>query len=388
MAGPRCSSVSPLATALGGQWLLRRDLGVAAESLTVVALGLVVMDLVGARNAGWLGTPTIESFVGLTGWTLLAVSLGLCLPRRRLFTPQVTAPLALGTGLLGVAPPGHDQAMWAVAIGCFAALTVLGRRLGAVVLPWTSGSCALLSGLAFAMLAAGDATANPSWHALWVEGHGVGMLGVAGLVLLPWPLAPRHDDLRQLVVAVSASVLTCTAVLPVLDEGPTAVTLTAAASSVLWALVAAATPPRWYAVPRVPMLGSLLVLVPVPCGLVAQGVGNLLRVGPVFSSDWDVRLQPEQQLANPLLVPLAVAVVGLAAALTVPRTGRFGWALLGLGHLTVLVTAAQYAVPLAALRGGAGTPGLPGRLPQRRPQPGRPGRGHPARGVRRAPAPR
>ena len=52
-------------TALAGQWLARRDLGVAAEALTTVALGLVVLDVFGAENAGWLGTPTDESFLAI-----------------------------------------------------------------------------------------------------------------------------------------------------------------------------------------------------------------------------------------------------------------------------------------------------------------------------------
>ena len=43
-------------TGLAGRGLARRDLGVAAEALTVVSLGLVVLDVLGARTAGWLET--------------------------------------------------------------------------------------------------------------------------------------------------------------------------------------------------------------------------------------------------------------------------------------------------------------------------------------------
>ena len=83
-------------TALSGQWLARRDLGVAAEALTTVALGLVMVDLFGAATAGWLGSPSDQWFVVMVGTSLLAVSLGLCVPARRLFAPQVAAPLGLG----------------------------------------------------------------------------------------------------------------------------------------------------------------------------------------------------------------------------------------------------------------------------------------------------
>ena len=90
------------------------------------------------------------------------------------------------------------------------------------------------------------------------------MLAVAALVLLPWAIVRSHDDLRQLVCACSVSVLTFAAVVPVFDEGLTAITLAAAGCSVVWAVVAGAAPPRWYAVPRVPLAGSLLVLGPGP----------------------------------------------------------------------------------------------------------------------------
>jgi hypothetical protein len=351
-----------VATGLAGQWLARRDLGVAAEALTVVSLGLVVLDVLGAYDAGWIDGSG-DSLGAILGFTLLTVSLALCLPARRLFAPQVAAPLGLSLGLLGAAPPDHDLVVSAYSLACFTALALLGRRLGAVVLPWTAAAGALVSAATFAGLAMTDAATNPTLHGLWAEGHGYGLVVLAGLVLLPWALAPHHDDLRQLVCAASVSILTVAVALPVLDESATAVTLAAAVSAVLWAVAAAAAPPRWYAVPRVPLAGSLMVLVPVPTVLALQGVGNLLTVGPAFSADWLVRLHPYPHLGNPLLVPLAVAVVALAAALTVPRQARFGYALLGVGYLTALVTAAQLALPLVVFVAALGPLGLVIALP-------------------------
>ena len=153
-------------------------------------------------------------------------------------------------------------------------------------------------------------------------------------------------------------VLTFTAAIPVFDEGATAITLTAAAGSVGWAVAAGAAPPRWYAVPRVPLAGSLLVLVPVPVLLAAGGVANLFNVADPFTADWLVRLDPEPHVANPLLLPLAVAVVGLAAALTVPRPPRFRYAAFGIVGLTALLTAAQYSLPLVAFVAVLGPFGL------------------------------
>ncbi len=346
-----------VATGLAGRWLARRDLGVAAEALTVVSLGLVVLDVLGARTAGWLETSD-QVFVAVVGASLFLVSVALCLPRTRLFSPQVAAPLGLGLLVLGAAPRGNAEVVAALALGSFVGLALLGRRLGAVVLPWTAGSGAVLAGVSFAGLAAVEASADPTLRGLWVEGHGVGLLVLAGIVLLPWAVAPHHDDLRQLACAASVSVLTVAVVLPSFDEGATPITLAAAGSAVLWAIAAAAAPLRWYAVPRVPLAGSLLVLCPVPALVALQGVGNLCQVGPPFAADWLVRLSPEEHVANPLLVPLAVVVVAFVAALTVPRTTRFGYALVGVGYLTAVVTAAQFALPLVVFVAALGPLGL------------------------------
>ena len=152
-----------VATALAGQWLARRDLGVAAEALTTVALGLVVLDLFGAENAGWLGTPSDESFLVIVGASLLAVSLGLCLPARRLFAPQLAAPLGLGIAVVGAAGAnGHDQVVATIAVLCFTGLAVAGRALGTVVLPWTSAAGAGLALTALTGSALTDAAEHPT----------------------------------------------------------------------------------------------------------------------------------------------------------------------------------------------------------------------------------
>src|SRR4051794_20445068 len=160
-----------VATGLAGQWLARRDLGVAAEALTVVSLGLVVLDVVGARSAHWIDASG-NDLGAVLGCTLLAVSLALCLPTRRLFAPQVAAPLGLGLAVLGASPEDHELIVSVVSLLCFLALALLGRRIGAVVLPWTAGTGALVSGATFAGLAAVDASASPTLRGLWVEGHG------------------------------------------------------------------------------------------------------------------------------------------------------------------------------------------------------------------------
>ncbi|HRI99032.1 MAG TPA: hypothetical protein PLZ93_25625, partial [Nocardioides sp.] len=203
-------------------------------------------------------------------------------------------------------------------------------------------------------LAVGDALAHPTWRGLWVEGHGLGALAVAALVLLPWAVVAGADhtgDVRQVVCAGSASMLTWVVAVPVLDEGLTAVTLAAAVAVVWWSLVTAVAPARWPVVPVVPLVASLLVLLPAPAALAVQAVSNLFSVAPPFSADASVRLDPVAPYAEEWLLPLGVAVGGLAAAAILRRGG---WprptvaraTAATVSALTVLLTAALFAVPL------------------------------------------
>ena len=119
-------------------------------------------------------------------------SIGLCLPARRLFAPQVVAPLGLGLTVIGFgATTGHAQAVATVAVLSFTALALLGRALETVVLPWTALAGAILAFGSEAMLAATAASEHPTMRELWLEGHGVGMLAVAALSLLPWLVVQR-----------------------------------------------------------------------------------------------------------------------------------------------------------------------------------------------------
>jgi hypothetical protein len=351
-------------TALAGQWLARRDLGVAAEALTAVALGLLVLDLIGAEDAGWLGQPTFEEFLALVGGTLLAVSLALGVPTRRLVLPQLAAPVGLGLLVLGVgADTVHPQVVTTVSVLLFTGLAVLAHRIRFAVLPWTATVGAAISYSALTGLALTDASDNPTLRGLWAEGHGVGLLTVAALTLLPWLVVRGHDELRQLVCAASVSMLTYSLALPVLDEGATAITLTAAAASLVWAVAAALAPPGWYVVPRVPLVGSLVVLAPVPALLAAQGLAALFSVGEPFSADATVRLSPESPIAHPLLLPLAVAVVCVVVALPLPGERWFRPVAGVAAFATALLTAALYPLPLWAFVAALGPAGIVVSLP-------------------------
>ena len=302
-----------VASALGGQWLARRDLGVAAEALTTVALGLVVLDLFGAEHAGWLGAPTDESFLVIVGASLLVVSLGAVSPGPAPLRAAGAAPLGLGAGRpRAPAPNGHAQVVATVAVLCFTALAVARPRGSA---PWCCrGRPATGAVLALSAPRPGsavtEASEHPTLHGLWLEGHGLGMLAVAGLVLLPWAVVRDHDDLRQLRLRGLGLGAHLGRGAPGLRRG--ADRDHARRGGGLGALGGrrGAAPPRWYAVPRVPLVGSLLVLVPVPAMLAAAGGRQPVHRRRAVHRRRSVRLDPAPHPAKPLLLPLAVAVVG------------------------------------------------------------------------------
>lgn len=341
------------ATGAGGQWLAHRGLRGSAEALTTVALGLLVLDLAGAQDAGWLGGLTAGGFAVLVGGAVLATSLAMLVPAHRLVVPQLTAPLGLGWLAIGVGLTSDrvQLPLALVVVGC-AALGVLSRRIRAAVLPWSSAVLGVWCQVVLVLVAVLDAAQEPSLHGLWVAGHGHWLLVSALLVLLPWAVAPTEDGLRRVVCSASAVLLTAAAAFPVVDEGPAALTLAAAAATVLWAAVSAAASPRWRVVTLVPLGGALLTLIPVPLVLAAQGISNLFLVADPFTASATVRLHPATAYADPWLLPLATAAVVLAGLLTLPRAARFAGAAVTLVGLGVVLTAAQHALPLWVFVGG------------------------------------
>lgn len=335
-----------VATAAGGQLLARRELTVAAEALTAVALGLLALDLVGAADAGWLGDLGEAGLVLTVGAALLTASLALTALTPRLAAPQLVAPLGLGLAALGTAHLSDDWPLLAsLAVLGSAGLAVVGRGLR--VLPVPALVAGLLAYAGLGVLALGEAFTEPTLRWLWLEGHGVWLVVAAGLALLPWAVVRTSNEARVCGTAFAGGVLTLAAAAPVLDDGLTRVALAACAAAVVWALVSAVTPPRWYAAPRVPLAGSLVVALAAPAVLAVQALQSLLTVAPPWTADAGVRLDPPALAAHPLLLPLGVAVALLAAALALPRTRRLVRTAGAVAAGTVLLTLALHPLPLA-----------------------------------------
>lgn len=339
------ATTGALGTVLG-----RRGLRVAAEALTSVALGLLVLDVVGADNAGWFGDLSIEALVRLVGVGLLVPGLALSVPRERLVVPQLVAPLGLGLILGSIDWTAYAvRSVDLVGPACvllFAGLVVVGRRLGAQVLAWVAGTLAALVWAGAGMWALLEAVAHPTARELWVDGHGWELVVASLLTLLVWGVGWREPVVREGAATVVASAVTFVAVLPLLDGSHTQVTLVALGVVTAWTLVAAITPPSWYVVPRVPLAAGAVVASLTAVVLGGLALTRVVSAGSPFTASASVRLEVPDLPAHPMLLLATVVVLGLAAVLATPRT-RWTVPVTGAAvGVAALLTLGLYPVPL------------------------------------------
>ncbi|WP_372729566.1 SCO7613 C-terminal domain-containing membrane protein [Nocardioides sp.] len=360
--GGRTAVLVGLTLAAGGlgSWLSGRGLRVAGEAMTTVALGLVVLDVVGAEQAGWFGDLDAAATACLVGGALLAASLGLISLRATLQVPQVVAALGLWVLAAGVAGlTVHDQRAATAAVLAFAGLVALGRfaslRTLAVVAAVGGGTW----WAALAAQAVEDAATHATLRALWLEGHGWGLLTASILLLLP-AIASAHLHVVRASLAASALGLTVTLGIFATDDGPTRLTLAALALLVVWAAAAHLARGHWAVVPRVPLAVVTVPVLATGLTLATEGVDRVLVLGEPFTRSAGVRLPTADSVAHPgLLVPAVLGVL-LTLALLPPRPLRLPWPLfaVSLGLVAGAGTLTLLAVPLWTITASLGLIGL------------------------------
>jgi hypothetical protein len=356
------------ATAAGaGLWLGRRGLRVAAESFTVVALGLVLLDVAGAARSGWLGDHPGGLPPGAYGAALAAAALLLLvLPARLLARRPVVPALAAPAGLLVLvadraAESGHARLVLVGGVLALALLAGTGRRLGTRVLAWGAAGAAAASWLALLGLGLLDAIAEPSLSGLWRDGDAAALLTATVLLALPVLAGRGRRAVLDPCLAVAASLLTLLAVLPALDGPADPAWLAVAGAGAVWAMLTVLVPRRWITVTAAPT-----VLLALPLGLVAlvQGLAAVTRVfevGAPFARDLLVRLAPAPTSGpHPVLLPVAVLVVlgtGLVLLPAPERRAAAPWAAVPTA-LAVVAALALAPVPLGVVVAGLAATGL------------------------------
>lgn len=324
-----------------GAWLGGRDLRVAGESLTVVALGLLVLDVVGAESAGWLGDVSPEGLASVVGAVLAAVSLSLALTPPRLVAPQLAVTAGLGVSVVAaVQLTTSDLLVLGTGVLVFAAVAAVGRLASLAALPWLAFAGATVTWIAFTTDAASnlEAAGSLTFATVWADAPGWALLAATAMLLLP----VGFDRGRETVVscaAAAASLLSVTLTLPWWDESSTVVTVVAIAVVALWATTSYVVPSGWAVVAKVPA-----TLAAVPVGLVALGL-CAEAAGRVLLTETNDRVE---HLADPAVLLPSVAALLLVCALwlPVPQVRRL-WPV-GVGALATagVATLALYPVPL------------------------------------------
>ncbi|MEO5850904.1 MAG: hypothetical protein ABIQ15_00180 [Nocardioides sp.] len=326
------TTVLVLLTAASGVlsgWLNRRHLRLAGEALSVVAFGLLVLDLVGADDAGWLGVLSgadLLAFAGaVVGGVGLLVALGLRDSAAPMISPQVFGAAGVWAVPVGIGVESdHLGLVAALATGVLLALAAGARALELRLL-------VVLLGLAAAswwvtLLAIGTARAldHRSVTGLVAQGHAWPLLVASSfLVALAWLVRDR-PAYAGLLLGGAGALVSALVLVPATDDGGTAVATLLLVLLALWAVAAPLTRPPWTLVTEVPVTGlGLLAL-----GLVAESaVVALTIVGAgadaAWTRDWTTDVPLSSAGGSPavpaaMLLPLVAAL--LLAALTWRRT--------------------------------------------------------------------
>ena len=337
--------------------LVRRGLVAAAESLSVIGLGMLALVVIGARHAGWLGAIDDAQLTLVTGAVVATAALVLLVgsASRPMYAPALIAPVAVLVATFGAQSPLESPLPSVVGVVVLLGLGRIGTVLPSI--PLTTASIAM---------------AAPAW--LYVVVTGFDMAGdpitVSHYVgdLTAWPilaatvlvaLVGPATGVRRVEnggYAVAGLVGTFGVLLPVLDNAATPMTAAVTAAAFVWAAVVAVAPRRVRAAALLPLAGSVVIPTVAACLLAAEALRAVTTIGAPFSRPFDVHVASTSTEVSPLLlVPalLALAVAGCAALGLVEPVRRSTWALATGGAVVLgsMVTLPLYDVPLAAVVG-------------------------------------
>lgn len=366
--GGRTATLAGFTLVTGGlaAWTARRALRGAAESLSLVALGLLAMDVFGARTAGWLGDLSPEGLLILLGAVLVGAGGATAVVGRRTPVGRLTAPqLVAGAGVLllswGIADLAGGSAESLIAATVVAGLCAMGAAR--IDLPLSAVGAAVVAGLAWVgqLLAAIEAVDEATVRTLWVDLDGWQLLVSAALAATPALMRSLPLPGRVAAAAVGLGVLSLAVALPALDEGPTALGLAALVAAVAVGALGWLLPRPWG-------LSALLTQVVSAAGLVVvvvevagtAGTRLLMAAAATWSGLTGDHLPggPPADLPAPWLAPLAVlGLLGTGAALTRASAtvdSRVSWGLCsraGTGLVAAAAGAALacYPVPVWSL---------------------------------------
>jgi hypothetical protein len=356
--------VLTLVTGTLALWLARRDLRGAAESLSLVSLGLLTLDVVGAENAGWFGDLAGEPFLALLGTVLVLAGAGTSLAARRtpvgvLVGAQVVAGVGTAVAWFGLADldSGRTDADLVAAV-VVAALAAEGfRRLGLQVAAVVAAIVAALGWVALLAVGVARAAAHETVRELWAGLQAWPLLAAAALAGGPALVRRLPIAVRVSAAGVGTAVLALAALRPALDEGRTPATLAVVGLLAVLAVVAWVAPRPWGLVAALSQALGCLVVGAAVVELAGYGASALAGVATAAggSPGGSVAVTLAGGTPAPWLLPVGlVALVGtvVAAAEASPEVDAVVGlaadlrALVAVAALATVLTVALYAPPV------------------------------------------
>jgi hypothetical protein len=315
-------------------WAARRDLRAAAESLAVVALGLLSFDLFGARDAGWLGDITTPAFLVVLG-TVVALAGGAAAttvrrtPVSALTSAEVIATLGMLVSLVGAVTA--DWFSWdagmTLAVLVAAAVGVAANRVRLLVLSVGASMVALGAWMGLATSAVDRALTHPSLSALWLDLEVWPLLATAALAAGLVLVRGLPSAVHLVAVGVASLALAVAAYAPAHDETVTDRVLVAAVLLAAVAGVALLVPQPWRRSLAVPGSVGLAWAALAATLLTGEAVARLLAQGDDLwtGGAGDVLASRPGSIYVMASWLLPVLVVAVAAAL-VAAARSFPWA--------------------------------------------------------------
>lgn len=356
--GGRTAVLAGLTLTAGASSLLlhRTGLRVAGESLIVVALGMLALDVFGAGAAGWFGEGAGGGVALIAGLVVAAAAVLLSIVRigdqPRLVAPQVIAGIGLVIGYGGALDvTDHHLVASHVLTAVAIALVLLGRALDLPTLQWSSAGAGAIGWFAAASMATTESLVDPDLHRLWVDGTGWSLLVTAAAMLVPG-LVVRHQRLLLVGGSCAAMVVTVVLTLPSVDTDAATVGLVALAVTAAWVLALVLLPSPVRIIAIAPAAAGSLILVGLSLATFGVVVARWAESARAYTQPVDVMLRGADPVTEPLLlVPSLLVALAFVAALPSGRDrfdparwSRIAAVTAGVG---VAGTVASYDVALA-----------------------------------------
>lgn len=302
------------------QWVSRRGLRAGAEAFAAVVLGLVAIDLGGAREAGWLGTIDGAWFLVLTGSTVVvAGGVIACWARRtpatRALSAEVGAVVAVAVAAVGAADVwgGSDAGAALVAILVCLGATVAAHRFD---LRLVALGCVTEATVGWLVLvaAAGSMLWPPSVEHVWVDLAVWPTLVAAALAALG--ASVRSLPLWSRVTAASAALVVAGLAVTVVSFDESAATLALVELGVIavCGVAVARLAPVWRWAAAVPSIMAALPLASSVVTMALEAVDTVLPSGTWTAALADGVPGPVIPWTWPLLMPAGVIGISMCVA--------------------------------------------------------------------------